>query len=54
MAPRFVVTKRFTDGNLAGLVIREETGVEFRAGDVIEAGAWTGPGYVVEAVERIA
>ena len=54
MTAKFVVTKRFTDGHLAGIVIRETTSVEFHVGEIITAGAWTGPGYVVEAVERVA
>jgi hypothetical protein len=53
MAAKFVVTKRFTDGALKGITIRETTGVEFRVGDVITPGV-TGAGYVVEAVERVA
>lgn len=47
----YVVTKRFTDGALKGLVIRETTAVKFEVGEVVAPGAWTGPGYVVEAVE---
>lgn len=48
---KFVVTKRITSGSLAGMVIKETTSVEFEVGQVVTPGAWTGPGYVVEAVE---
>ena len=54
MPPKFIVTKRFTDGLLAGLTIRETTAVEFEVGMIVPSGAWTGSGYVVEAVEVIA
>ena len=53
MTSKFVVTKRFTAGNLAGIVIREETAVEFAVGDV-GGGAWLGSPFIVVAVERVA
>lgn len=48
----YLVTKRFTDGTLKGLAIQERTTVPFEVGEKIPAGTWTGPGYVVEAVEE--
>ena len=50
MASKFVVTKRFTGGILAGLVIREDTDVEFHVGQT-GGGSGFGSPYVVEAVE---
>jgi hypothetical protein len=46
----FKVTKRFTSGLLAGLVIEEVTSVEFKVGFEVKAGRH-GSGYVVAKVE---
>lgn len=47
------VTKRFTDGPLAGMTHTEATSVAFAVGQVIKPWAY-GSGYVVEAVEATA
>lgn len=54
MRPMFEVTKRITDGPLVGMTVVETTSVEFEVGEVITPSAWTGSGYVVEAVARVA
>jgi hypothetical protein len=53
MPPKFIITKRFIEGNLADLTIEELTSVEFEVGTIVPAGAWTGSGYVVEDVKKV-
>ena len=48
----FTVTKKFTTGLLAGLVIEETTSVEFQVGFEAKPSSITPSGYVVIACQK--